>query len=202
MNDIRIEINSANTQIYLSLDGWIFPHQSTSVIGIVAHFTSLRESHQYLVLAVREIQRVHTGEALADVVVMVIKKYDQSYISSYLYKINLVANDNNKLNSFNFLNNEGNFQMDNTGNNGTMIRSMTWILMDHHVSYNSENRRLQCMRHILNLSIKAFWFGDLAGLNDWLDVIMVMDETMAQWRKVQLWGKAYNITAYIRSRIQ
>jgi len=36
------------------------------------------------------------------------------------------------------------------------------------------------MGHVLNLSIKAFWFGDLAGLNDLLDVIVVTDETMAQ----------------------
>ena len=150
----------------------------------------------------REIQGAHTGEALAHIVVTVIKERDQSYLSSYLYKINLIANDNNILNSYNFLNNVGYFQMDNAGNNGTMIRSIARMLMDHDVSYNPKNRRLRCMGHVLNLSIKAFWFGDLAGLNDLLDVIVVTDETMAQWRKIGPWGKAHNITAYIRSSVQ
>ena len=87
----------------------------------------------------REIQGAHTGEALADIVVTVIKKYDQSYLSSYLYKINLIANDNNILNSYKFLNNVGYFQMDNAGNNGTMIRPIARMLMDHDVSYNPED---------------------------------------------------------------
>jgi len=201
-NEVRLEINSANTQIHLSVDGWTSPHQSMSVIGVVAHFTSSRGARQNLVLALREIQGAHTGEALADIVVSVIKEYDESYLSSSLYQINRIANDNNILNSYNFLNNVGYFQMDNAGNNGTRIRSIARMLMDHDVSYNPENRRLRCMGHVLNLSITAFWFGDLAGLNDLLDVIVVTDETMAQWRKIGQWGKAHNITAYIRSSVQ
>ena len=96
----------------------------------------------------------------------------------------------------------GYFQTDNAGNNGTMIRAIARMLMDHDVSYNPENRRLRCMGHVLNLSVKAFWFGDSAGLNDLLDIIVVTDETMAQWRKIGPWGKAHNITAYIRSSVQ
>jgi len=144
-NEVRLEINSANTQIDLSVDGWTSPHQSMSVIGVVAHFTSSRGARQNLVLALRKIQGAHTAEALADIVVSVIKEYDESYLSSSLYQINRIANDNNILNSYNFLNNVGYFQMDNAGNNGTMIRSIARMLMDHDVSYNPENRHLRCM---------------------------------------------------------
>ena len=112
---------------------------------------------------------------------------------------NPIANDNTTLPSYNFLNNVGYFQTDNAGNNGTIIRAIARMLMDQDVSYNPENRRFRCMGHVLNLSIKAFWFGDSAGLNDLLDVIVVTQETMAQWRIIGPWGKAHNITAYIRS---
>ena len=73
-NEVRLEINGANTQIHLSVDGWTSPHQSMSVIGVVAHFTSARGVRQNLVLALREIQGAHTGEVLAAIIVSVIKE--------------------------------------------------------------------------------------------------------------------------------
>jgi len=86
--------------------------------------------------------------------------------------------------SYAFLDNVGYFQADNAANNNTMIRSIARLLMDHDVSFNPENRRLRCMGHVLNLSIKAFWFGDVGGINELLDVVVVTDETMALWRKI------------------
>ena len=100
------------------------------------------------------------------------------------------------------MDNVGYFQADNAANNNTMIRSIARLLMDHDVSFNPENRRLRCMGHVLNLSIKAFWFGDVGGINELLDVVVVTDETMALWRKIGPWGKAHNITVYIRSSVQ
>ena len=73
-NEVRLEINSANTQIHLLVDGCTSPDQSMSAIGVVAHFTSVRGARQNLVLALREIQGAHTGEALADIVMTVIKE--------------------------------------------------------------------------------------------------------------------------------
>ena len=58
------------------------------------------------------------------------------------------------------------------------------------------------MGHVLNLSIKASWFGDSGSSQELLDVIVVTDETMALWRKLGPGGKAHNITVYIRSSIQ
>ena len=80
-----------------------------------------------------------------------------------------------------------------------MIATIAQTLIDHGANFNSEYRRLRCMGHILNLSIKAFWFGDMStsGMKEQLDVIIVTDETMALWRKLGPWGKAHNITVYI-----
>lgn len=83
-----------------------------------------------------------------------------------------------------------------------MIRSIARMLIDQDAQYNPEFRRLRCMGHVLNLSIKAFWFGDSGGTLDLLDVVIVTDETMALWRKLGPWGKAHNITVYIRSSVQ
>ena len=83
-----------------------------------------------------------------------------------------------------------------------MIRSIARILMDQNARYNAECRRLRCMGHVLNLSIRAFWFGDSGGSQDLLDVVVVTDETMELWRKLGPWGKAHNITVYIRSSVQ
>ena len=83
-----------------------------------------------------------------------------------------------------FIENVRYFQCDNAANNGTMIRTIARTLIDYGANFNPEYRRLQCMGHILNLSIKAFWFGDMgtSGMQEQLDAIIVTDETMALWR--------------------
>jgi len=53
-NKVSLEINSANTLINLSVDGWTSPHQSMRVIRVVAHFNSARRVGQNPVLALCE----------------------------------------------------------------------------------------------------------------------------------------------------
>jgi len=69
--------------------------------------------------------------------------------------------------------------------------------MDQDAQYNTECWCLRCMGHVLNLSIKAFWYGDSGGIQDIVYVVVVTDETIAQWRKLGPWGQAHNITIYI-----
>ena len=95
----------------------------------------------------------------------------------------------------------GYFQGDNAANNETMIGSIARTLMDHNANYNPECCRLGCMGHVLNLSVKAFWFGENGNSQELLDVNIVTDETMALWRKLGPWGKAHNNTVYIRSSV-
>ena len=72
--EVRREISNALTPIHVSIDGWTSPHQSMTVIGIVAHFTTQRGNRLNPVLAIQEIQGSHTGNALAEIVVKVIKE--------------------------------------------------------------------------------------------------------------------------------
>jgi len=70
------------------------------------------------------------------------------------------------------------------------------------MSFNPESRPLRYMGHVLNLAIRTFRFGDVGGINELLDVVVVTDETMDLWRKIGPSGKAHNITVYIRSSVQ
>jgi len=85
-----------------------------------------------------------------------------------------------------------------------MIQTIAGSLINHGANFNPQYRCLRCMGHILNLSITAFWLGDLgtSGSQEQLDVIIVTDETMTLWRKVGPCGKAHNVTVYIRSSVQ
>jgi len=71
-NEVRQEIKKAITQIHISIDCWTAPHKSMNVIGIVGHFTTQNSNRMNPVLAVREIEGSHTGNALAEIVVRVI----------------------------------------------------------------------------------------------------------------------------------
>ena len=72
--EVRLEIKNAITQIHMSIDCWTSPHKSMNVVGIVSHFTSQRGNRMNHVLAVREIEGSHTGNALAEIVVNVIRE--------------------------------------------------------------------------------------------------------------------------------
>jgi len=67
--EVRLETKNAIKQIQMSIDWRTSPHTSMYVIGIVSHFTSQRGNRMNPLLAVREIEGSHTGNALAEIVV-------------------------------------------------------------------------------------------------------------------------------------
>ena len=74
--------------------------------------------------------------------------------------------------------------------------------MDNNANYNPECHRLRYMEHVLNLSIKAFWFGDLGGSQELLDITVVTNETRFLQSKLGTWDKVHNITVDIQSSLQ
>ena len=58
------------------------------------------------------------------------------------------------------------------------------------------------MWDVINLSVRSFWFGEQVDREVWFDVIIVSEETLAEWGKIRPWGKAHNITTYIRLSVQ
>lgn len=103
---------------------------------------------------------------------------------------------------YDFVQNVGYIQADNASNNSTMIRAIGRHLANIDINYDTEYRRLRCMGHVINLSVRSFWFGEDVDRQVLQDVIIVSEETFAEWRKIGPWGKAHNITTYIRSSVQ
>jgi hypothetical protein len=48
----------------------------------------------------------------------------------------------------------------------------------------------------MNISVMAFWFGDVDHTLLQHNIV-VMPDTMAAWRRMGPWGKAHNITIYV-----
>ena len=82
------------------------------------------------------------------------------------------------------------------------MRAIGRHLADIGINYDTEYRRLRCMGHVINLSVWSFWFGDDVDRQVLQDVIIVSKETLAEWRKIGLWGKTHNIATYIHSSVQ
>lgn len=70
--EVQREINKLITQIHTSIDCWTSPQKSMNLQGIVRHFKTHQGNRKNPVLAVREIEGSHNGNALAEIVVKVI----------------------------------------------------------------------------------------------------------------------------------
>jgi hypothetical protein len=91
----------------------------------------------HTVLEMEEIEGEHNGENLA---LSVYKVLDDYQIKSKV--------------SF--------FIMDNASNNDTFIKSLSALLLEDSISYNSVFYCLHCNEHIINLSVQAFLFNSLS----------------------------------------
>jgi len=70
-------------------------------------------------------------------------------MAEYVYK---VVEDYGITNSLGYL------VMDNATSNDTLVHALEKRLVLSH--WRSEDHRLRCFGHILNLSVRAFWFGE------------------------------------------
>ena len=95
--------------------------------------------------------------------------------------------------------------MDNASSNDTMADSL--YITARSKNWQPETHRLRCFGHILNLSVKAFWFGERFSRNrapELYEMIVVNqdgldedDSDEAKWQKMGPWGKIHNICNYI-----
>ena len=131
---ICLILQDALSSIHISCDGWTTSN-ALEIFGIVGHFTNEEGRLQALLLALVEVEGAHTGEQLAAHMFMVL---DQYHIKDRL----------------------GYFVMDNATANDRMVTSISHQLFEKDgLSYNSQQYRLRCNDHIINLSVKAFLFG-------------------------------------------
>jgi hypothetical protein len=89
----------------------------------------------------------------------------------------------------------GYFVGDNASNNDTLVRHLAEAQVEGNRLYNALEYRLWCVGHVINLLVKALWFGDV-DRTLLHHTIVVTPDTMAPWRRMGPWGKAHNIMIY------
>jgi hypothetical protein len=132
----------------------------------VAHWIDEKSQLKTALLALRPVEG-HHGHEVAEVVAPVIK-------------------------SFGIENNVGAFQMDNASNNDTAMTALAARLPSAGISQES---RLRCFGHIVNLVVKAMLCGN-ASLQKELDDCSD-HEAFKVWRKQGAIGRLHNIVTYI-----
>jgi len=74
---------------------------------------------------------------------------------------------------------------DNATNNDTLERALSddQVFSNQSGLYDASQRRLRCIGHVINLVVKAFWFGDV-DRSLLHDTVVVTQDTMAHWRRM------------------
>ncbi|KNG45919.1 transposase-like protein [Stemphylium lycopersici] len=127
--------------------------EGTNYVAVVAHFLDEKHKLQTALLDLRPLKGPHTGENIAKVLSMVIESYDIPATVGF-------------------------FMMDNANNNDTCIEELA-----KQYPTVTQQSRLRCVGHILNLIVKALLFGqgvsklekELCGASD--------DDRFEIWRK-------------------
>jgi len=126
----------------------------------------------------KRVQGAHSGENIARAVLQVIREF------SIADKV-------------------GYFQADNAGNNDTCVQAILDVISP---STPAIYQRLRCFGHVINLSAKAFLFGEdpdafeleIDNLEKLKLEVRYKRELLAQWRKQGSIGKLHNIVVWIR----
>jgi hypothetical protein len=177
---VRELLAGALTSIHLSIDAWTTPQLTMAILGIVAHFVGADRKLYGVVIGFEELDGPHSGMNMAEYVYKVVEDYGITNSLGYLV-------------------------MDNATSNDTLVHALEKRLVLSH--WRSEDHRLRCFGHILNLSVRAFWFGERGSKTRQQGIyeMIVVDEEkeeadeFATWRKIGPWGKIHNICCYIRS---
>jgi hypothetical protein len=131
---IRELLSTARSQIHLSFDLSTSPN-CKALLAITAHWISSTYKIEVILLAIRELEKEHTGENIGESVYDVIKDY-------------------------NIVKNLGYFIMDNASNNDTALEELnSLIIQDEGVGFDPVERRLQYFGHIMNLAVKDLLYG-------------------------------------------
>ncbi|EGU86823.1 hypothetical protein FOXB_02659 [Fusarium oxysporum f. sp. conglutinans Fo5176] len=123
-------------QVHFSIDIWSSPNYH-SLLAIVAHFINLDSRQLYsALLALRELEGAHSGEAIAETLLRVINSYGIQDKIGYI-------------------------TFDNAYNNDTMLQAVAKAC-----GFNAAHRRLCCNGHVINLAVQAFLFGKNKDVSD------------------------------------
>ncbi|KAJ6437604.1 CAP domain-containing protein [Purpureocillium lavendulum] len=178
---LRSKLKSSLTQGHFSIDIWSSPNHH-SLLGIVAHFID-RECRQLrkALLALRELEGAHSGEAIAETFLTVIDSYGLHGQVGY-------------------------FTLDNAYNNDTMLQAIAKAC-----DFDTAHRRLRCNGHIINLAVQAFLFGRNKDASDEAlrqvsqlskdeqEGVADRRDTATAWRRHGALGMLHNLVVWVRS---
>ena len=199
---IKELLSTARSQIHLSFDLSTSPN-CKALLAITAHWTSNIYKAEATLLAIRELEKEHTGENIAQSVYDVVKDY-------------------------NIVKNLGYFMMDNAGNNDTALEELnSLIIQDGGIGFDPIERRLRCFGHIMNLAVKDLLYGpkkkkgkrrnneeedgqregpdiddEVPGHGDSDNDQKRKESLRKAWRALGAVGKAHNIVVWIRGKPQ
>ena len=197
---IKELLSTARSQIHLSFDLSTSPN-CKALLAITAHWTSSTYIAEATLLAIRELEKEHTGENIAQSVYDAIKDY-------------------------NIVNNLGYFIMDNASNNDTALKELnSFIIEDGGVGFDPVERRIRCFGHIMNLAVKDLLYGprrkkgkrtnndeddeqrEEPDIDDEAPGQDDSDKTKKEnlrkaWRALGVVGKAHNIVLWVRGKPQ
>lgn len=175
---------SSKSRVHLSFDLWTSPSCS-AILGVCAHFLDSQYRLRHALLALREMEGVHSGERIGAVVGDLI---EESALQANL----------------------GVFVGDNAGNNDIAVKAIVHRFMPEEDDEGS-SRRVRCLGHIINLAAKAFLLGN--DCEAFVDEIEVAERATARdranltaeqvkWRLKGPVGKFHNIVVFIRASPQ
>jgi len=119
------------------------------------------------VIELRILEESHTCANMAEVVMEVLREYGIEEKLGY-------------------------FVGDNASNNDTLDSHLAEVQVEGNRLNNASDYCLRCIGHVINIAVKAFWFGDV-DRKRLQHTIIVTPDRMAAWRKMGPWGEAHNI---------
>jgi hypothetical protein len=175
----------SQSRIHLSCDIWTSP-AAQSILGVCAHFLGSDLRLKKALLAMRELDGIHSGRNIGDEILEVIKTWDISE------RIGVCV-------------------ADNASNIDAAVRHIFSTLRPDEIDDNPSARRSRCLGHIVNLAAQAFLFGkDCAAFAD--DIARAEEATLRdqrfleteqeKWRRQGPVGKFHNIAKFIRASTQ
>lgn len=123
-------LRSARSQVHFSFDGWT-SKTYTSFLGINAQFIDRTFVQHRILLGLRPLSGKHNGASLADEVADTLAFWQVNNPDTVGY-----------------------FTLDNAANNDTCMEDLAF---EH--GFSSEERRIRCAAHILNLCVRAMLYG-------------------------------------------
>ena len=164
------QLHAASRLVHKTLDGWTSCN-NWALLGVISH--SLRDSGipGHMVLGLREIEGTHDGENLCSVLIQILSEY-------------------------NIWSKIGYFMMDNASNNDTMLEAFSLHMEMLGIPFNVLHRRLRCIGHIINLSVRSLLFDNsTCAIQDGTYVEGAEDQ-LSLWREYGPLGKCHNICIY------